>query len=411
MVVIGLTGGIGSGKSTVSRMLHQLGAVILEADQVGHEVLKPHTEAWRDVVAAFGPGILTPEGEVDRGKLSEVVFNDAQALARLNRITHPRIGKIVRERFEHWRQQGTDVVVLEAAILLGTKWTSLVDEIWVTAAPEATVIERVGKRTGLTPDQIRARIGSQLPLEDRVKQADVVIDTDHDLAEVRAEVEGLWRRIMARAGKGRGETAPDTNRVLAESGPVCKEAVKEKIRRILAGREIKRIDAKHLTPAAVLLPLYNKEGECHVLLTKRTEMMENHKGQISFPGGARNARDETLMDTALRECTEEIGVAVKDVEVLGKLDELVTQSSNYVVSPFVAFIPYPYPFRPNRYEVQQIIEVPLAALLDKGNLREEIEFDEGHPSAAYFYEYSGQVIWGATARILKQFLDLVFQEG
>jgi 8-oxo-dGTP pyrophosphatase MutT (NUDIX family) len=187
--------------------------------------------------------------------------------------------------------------------------------------------------------------------------------------------------------------------------------VKEKIRRILARREKKRIVVEHLPSAAVLLPLYEKGEEYYILFTRRTETVQYHKGQISFPGGAKHEDDDSLVDTALRECAEEIGVDAKEVEVLGELDDIVTRTSNYIVSPFVATILYPYPFEINQDEVEGIIEVPLAALLDKRNFREETQFDESGPHIAYFYEYNGQVIWGATAQMLKQFLDLVFEAG
>ena len=185
--------------------------------------------------------------------------------------------------------------------------------------------------------------------------------------------------------------------------------IKEKIRRILAQREKRRIVAEHLPSAAVLLPLYEKGGECYILCTERTEEVQYHKGEISFPGGSRHEEDDSLLDTALRECFEEIGVDAKEVEVLGELDDIVTRTSNYIISPFVAAIPYPYPFKLNRDEVKGIIEVPLAALLDRRNFREETQFDESGPFIAYFYEYNGQTIWGATAAMLKQLLDLVFE--
>ncbi len=187
--------------------------------------------------------------------------------------------------------------------------------------------------------------------------------------------------------------------------------MKEKIRQLLAQREKKGIVAEHLPPAAVLLPLYEKGGEYYILLTKRTEEVQYHKGQISFPGGARHEEDDNLLDTALRECFEEIGVDAQEVEVLGGLDDIVTRTSHYVVSPFVAAIPYPYPLKLNRDEVEEIIEVPLAALLDSRNFQEETQSDESGPFVAYSYEYNGQVIWGATAAMLKQFLDLVFETG
>ena len=118
MKVIGLTGGIGSGKSTVSKFLKELGAVILDADKVGHEAFKPDTEAWREVVAAFGKQILALDGDIDRKKLGEIVFGNYEALARLNQIVHPRIYALVKAEIEEYRRQGVEVVVLEAPLLI-----------------------------------------------------------------------------------------------------------------------------------------------------------------------------------------------------------------------------------------------------------------------------------------------------
>ena len=195
--VIGLTGGIGSGKSTVSQCLAELGAVIIDADKVGHEAFKPNTEAWRDVVATFSGQILTPTGEVDRKKLGEIVFNNPESLSRLNQIMHPRMYGMMKAQIEEYRRQGVAVVVLEAAILIEANWTPLVDEVWITVAPEAAVLERVKKQRGLAKEQILSRIHSQLSTEERTKHADVVINNDGDLDEVKAKVKELWERLHA----------------------------------------------------------------------------------------------------------------------------------------------------------------------------------------------------------------------
>ena len=198
MKVIGLTGGIGSGKSTVSRFLEELGAVTIDADKVGHEAFKPGTETWREVVAAFGKEILNPDGEIDRQKLGKIVFSDSQALARLNQIVHPRIYALAKAKIEDYRRRGVGVVVLEAPLLLEVGRPSLadeVDEVWVTVAPEAVVLKRLEKKTGLSQAQSRARIRSQLPSKERLKHADVVINTDCRLDELKAKVEKLWRRL------------------------------------------------------------------------------------------------------------------------------------------------------------------------------------------------------------------------
>lgn len=193
--VIGLTGGIGSGKSTVSQCLAELGAIIIDADKVGHEAFKPDTAAWHDVVATFGRQILAPSGEVDRKKLGEIVFNQPESLARLNQIMHPRMHDMIQAQIAEYRQQEVDVVVLEAAILIEANWTSLVDEVWITVTPKAMVLERLKKQRGLAEEQTLARIRSQMTAAERVKHADVVINNDGDLEAMKAKVDELWQKL------------------------------------------------------------------------------------------------------------------------------------------------------------------------------------------------------------------------
>jgi 8-oxo-dGTP pyrophosphatase MutT (NUDIX family) len=159
--------------------------------------------------------------------------------------------------------------------------------------------------------------------------------------------------------------------------------------------------------AAVLIPLFKKNGQIHLLVTRRTEKVAYHKKQISFPGG-RQDPGEDLLTTALREAQEEMGIEPGDVTLLGELDDCCTISSSFCISPFVGLIPYPYSFRINREEIEDIIEIPLAALRDEKKLREEVRQRNGPPYLVYFYEFQGQTIWGATARILKQLVDLIF---
>jgi len=196
MIVIGLTGGIASGKSTVARMLSELGAVVIDADKVGHEAFRPHTEAWRKVVAAFGKDILGQNEEIDRGKLAQLVFNDPKALKRLNSIMHPLMHEIVRQKIEGLRRQGAGAVVLEATLLVEAKWTDLVDQVWVTITPGDTVINRLVSQKGFTEEQAKARIKSQTPISQRAKHADVVIKNDSDLNALKGKVEGLWRKLQ-----------------------------------------------------------------------------------------------------------------------------------------------------------------------------------------------------------------------
>lgn len=182
----------------------------------------------------------------------------------------------------------------------------------------------------------------------------------------------------------------------------------EKLRQALASRQKKKIDKPNLTQSAVLIPIFSERGQYKLLFTKRTETVKYHKGQISFPGGARE-KNETLLDTALRECSEEIGLAPGDVTILGTLDDAVTVASPYVISPFVAAIPWPYQFRINPQEIEEIVEVPIPVLLDKSCVRQGTEVVYNEVINNYSYHCGGKIIWGATARILHQFLDILTQ--
>ncbi len=196
MKVIGLTGGIGTGKSTVSRFLSELGAVIIDADKVGHEALMPDCPICAEVTSAFGKEILNSEGDIDRKKLGKLVFSSAEALACLNRIVHPWMSRVLKERLDNLRNQGIKAAVLEAALLIEAGWSSLVDEVWVTVAPRQTVLKRLQGRDGLPEEEAMSRIRSQMPQEERVKHADVVIDTDVSLDALKARVTELWLKAL-----------------------------------------------------------------------------------------------------------------------------------------------------------------------------------------------------------------------
>lgn len=157
-----------------------------------------------------------------------------------------------------------------------------------------------------------------------------------------------------------------------------------------------------LRRAAVLVPLFVRDGALWVLLTRRTETLEHHKGQIAFPGGAEEDGDASLLATALRETQEEIGVAGDAVVPLGTLPPLTTVTEFYV-APFVGAIPHPYPFRPAESEIAELIEVPVKSLFDPGILEEKIL--PGRTEPTLFYHSGSHVIWGATARILRDLLE------
>lgn len=162
--------------------------------------------------------------------------------------------------------------------------------------------------------------------------------------------------------------------------------------------------------AAVLLLLVHAGGEAALLLTKRSQNVERHKGQVSLPGGVVES-DETPLDAALRETAEEIGVRAKDVTVLGMLDDEKTVVSGFMLTPFVGAIPYPYPLRASPAEVHSVLEAPLRTLLDPQNVRAEIWTDGSAPRTMYVYTVAGDIVWGATARVIMQFLRKVFGEA
>jgi 8-oxo-dGTP pyrophosphatase MutT (NUDIX family) len=180
------------------------------------------------------------------------------------------------------------------------------------------------------------------------------------------------------------------------------------LKKLFAAHAKQRIHEPSRTPSAVLIPLYRDGGECHVVFIKRTDTVKTHKGQISFPGGGRDSGDKSLLDTAVREAREEIGLRARDIEIIGEMDDEITTTSNYIVTPFVGLIPWPYQFTLQKAEVDEIITVPLAALLDKANVKPAIETLEGGIVVdSYNYLYKGKVIWGATARILQKFLEII----
>jgi 8-oxo-dGTP pyrophosphatase MutT (NUDIX family) len=177
-------------------------------------------------------------------------------------------------------------------------------------------------------------------------------------------------------------------------------------RRRLAGRARRVVPPGSLVPAAVLVPIVDR-GEPHVLFAKRTERVGHHKGQISFPGGTVAASDPTFLDTALRECEEEIALPREAVEPLGALDDTETVATHFVITPFVGHVREPVAWRPDGEEIEKVIEVPWSALTDPRCFRVETWERDGVSRPVYFYECLGETIWGATARILKGYLDIL----
>jgi dephospho-CoA kinase len=201
MLTIGLTGGIGSGKSTVARTLADLGAPSFDADKVGHEIYLPGTPAYHDVIAAFGNAIVAPDGTIDRKKLGPIVFADPTQLKRLEAIVHPRMFERMGQMVADLRAKGVKApIVIEAAILIEAHWQPLFDEIWLVVAPRDKVVQRVEAERGLKPEQTEARIKAQLSDDDRRQHATLVIDNSGTIEELRIKVSGLWRGLLTRAG-------------------------------------------------------------------------------------------------------------------------------------------------------------------------------------------------------------------
>lgn len=199
MRTIGLTGGIGSGKSTVAQQLQKLGAVVVDSDRAAHETYRPHSAGWHKLVAAFGPDLLLPSGEIDRKRLGTIVFADTAALAKLNAIVHPLVRESLEQTIQEHRRKGTRVLVVEVPLLYETGFEKLVDEVWVTCVPEEVAVRRLAGRNGLTEEAARSRIKAQLASEERERRADVVIDTDVDLKQLERNVQALWdQRIVAK---------------------------------------------------------------------------------------------------------------------------------------------------------------------------------------------------------------------
>jgi len=193
VLTIGLTGGIGSGKSEASDTLRELGALVIDADIVGHETYRNGQPAWDEIVEAFGDDVIGSNGEIDRRELGKVVFDDPGSLKRLTNIVWPKIRESLKDRMAGERDGGeTNVLVVEAAVLFEAGWENLFDEIWVVTAPEKDVLERLESQRNQKPEQTRARVRAQMTNDEREKRADVMVRNDEDRAALAATVKQLW---------------------------------------------------------------------------------------------------------------------------------------------------------------------------------------------------------------------------
>jgi dephospho-CoA kinase len=198
-VVIGLTGGIASGKSVVSEMLREEGALVIDADKVGHEAYARGSGCYGAVVEAFGRDVVGPDGEIDRKALGGKVFGDPAQRKRLEGIVWPWMRGVMEQRLAALRADGVPVVVLEAAVLIEADWIPIVDRVWLVEVSRDVARERLMARNGLTAEQADARIGAQLTNEERERHAQVVIDNSGTLEELRQRVRLEWERLQAAA--------------------------------------------------------------------------------------------------------------------------------------------------------------------------------------------------------------------
>ncbi len=196
MKTLGLTGGIGSGKSVVSQFLAELGAFVIDADKVGHEIYLPGKAAWHKVVETFGRYILAANQTIDRKKLGAIVFSSDEARKTLNSIVHPLMYQDIDRRIKEKRQEGfSQPIVVEAAILIEANWVPLVDLVWVVVTHKQAVVERVAQQRGLAAKDIESRIASQLADAERIKQASLVIENNGSVAELKKKITDAWKQI------------------------------------------------------------------------------------------------------------------------------------------------------------------------------------------------------------------------
>ncbi len=185
--------------------------------------------------------------------------------------------------------------------------------------------------------------------------------------------------------------------------------IRTRISEVLSKRERTSLNCDRTVAASVLIPLFFKDGQEYILYTKRSETVDTHKGQISFPGGVKDRSDKDFTETALRESYEELGLLREDIEVLGALDDMHTSTTGYTIYPLIGIIPYPYKFKINYDEIDEILEVPLTFLLDKKNYIEDRDYlYRGKPYHYRAFVFGKHHIWGTTAGITRQFLDLFF---
>ena len=195
--IIGLTGNIASGKTTVGEMFEKLGAKVIDADRVARSVVEPQKPAWKEIVDTFGSGVLNSEGTVDREKLGNIVFNNEDKRALLNEITHPRIAQEITELIESERKGGTRIIIIEAALIVEKDgWLKeVIDGLIVVTADEESRIERLMSRNGYSKDEALARINAQMQSAEKEKHGDFIIDNSGSPEATESQVICIWEKI------------------------------------------------------------------------------------------------------------------------------------------------------------------------------------------------------------------------
>lgn len=196
-MIIGLTGNIGSGKSTVSLRLAQLGAEVIDTDQVSREIVAPGTPGLERVVREFGPGVITAGGKLDRARMASIVFENPAARARLEAIIHPEVNRVVSRRVSDYREGrgSAPVLVVEVPLLIESGMHAMMDEIWVVTADPGSQVKRVMARSGLSGEEVLKRIKAQMPQEEKCKYADRIIDNSGPIEETIRQVDAVWAQL------------------------------------------------------------------------------------------------------------------------------------------------------------------------------------------------------------------------
>ncbi|MBI4639892.1 MAG: dephospho-CoA kinase [Candidatus Tectomicrobia bacterium] len=197
-LVVGLTGGICSGKGVISQRLAEFGAEIINADLIGHQIYLPGTDAWKEIIAAWGEDILLPDQTVNRAKLGGIVFGDPKELEKLNAITHPRMYKRIEDDIQaiKARENRPPMIVVEAAILIEANWIPLVDRVWVVVTDYELAMRRLMDRNKLTYQQATARISAQMTNAERYKYAHVILNNNGTIDELKWHIDRAWYKAL-----------------------------------------------------------------------------------------------------------------------------------------------------------------------------------------------------------------------